>query len=113
MTRENAIARREQFRVAGKIVTIKRPIGMVVELLVSLVESVGGCEERDGIGNVNGHRHIQLATGVPHGIKTRIINLDQGAGGDVLTQIKTERLQNLEPPRPVAVRRLDRRRLNL
>src|SRR5215469_14197920 len=86
---------------------------MVVELLVTLVEAIGRCEERDRIGNVNGNRNIQLATGIKHGIESGIINLNQRAGGNVLPQIETECLQNLEPTRSVSVCFGDRLRLNL
>jgi hypothetical protein len=39
-----------------------------------------------------------LSARVPHGIKSRIINLYQRAGSDIFPQIQAQRFENLQPP---------------
>src|SRR5271154_945439 len=52
---------------------------------------------------MNSHGHVQLATGVPHGIESRIIDLYEYAGSNVLSKIKTESLQNFQAPRTLPI----------
>src|SRR5256885_1974338 len=61
---------------------------------------------------MNRDRHIQLPTGIPHGVKARIINFDQLAGRYVLSQIEPERLQDLQTFSASLVRPLNFLRLN-
>ena len=53
----------------------KRPIGMIAELFVSLVEPVGGQEEGGRVGDMDCDGHLQLAADIPHGIETGIVDL--------------------------------------
>src|SRR5579864_4032939 len=85
---------------------------MVIEFLVPFVEAISRREERNRIRNVNGNRHIQLAARVPHRVETRVIDSYQFAGCDVLSQIETERLQDLQAFASCAVCTFDGVRLN-
>ena len=107
MPRHNTIARRQQLFVIGKVAAVKRPIGMIVQLFVALVEAVRRSKERNRVRNVNGHRNIELCTGIPHGIKACVVNSHEGPGCDVLPQVESERLQNLQPTCSVTMRLLD------
>ena len=77
MACHHAIARFDQLGVAGKIAAVKRPVGMIVQLLVTFVEAVGRSEERDRVGDVNCDRHVELPARIPHGIEARIVDLHQ------------------------------------
>ena len=79
----DTVARGQQLSVAGKIMIVKRPIGVIIQFFVALVEAVSRREERDRIGNVDSHGKVQLPADIPHGIKSGIIDLDQGPGSDV------------------------------
>jgi hypothetical protein len=62
---------------------------------------------------VNGYGHVQLATGVPHGIESRIIDLYEYAGSNIFPEVKTESLQNLQTPCTLPMGLLDGLRLKL
>ena len=80
---------------------------MVRQLLVALVEPVGGSEEGNRVGDVNRDRHVQLPASIPHRVESRIVDLNQFSGGRALAQVEPESFENLEPARPAAVRLLD------
>src|SRR5882724_5916434 len=94
-----AVARLQQFRVAGKIAAVKGPIGMVIQFFKALIEAIDRKEESLRIRNVNRNRHAQRSAGFPHGIKTWIVNFHQWPLRDSLAQIKTQRLKNFESAR--------------
>ena len=77
MAGEYTVARFEQCSIARKVVVVKRPMWVIVQFFVALVEAIRGREECDWIRNVDRYWHVQLATGVPHGIKSWIVNLCQ------------------------------------
>src|SRR6266496_2525895 len=62
---------------------------------------------------MNGDRHIQLPAGVPHRIKTRVIDFDQRTRRDVFTKIESECLENLQAARTIAMGSLNGLRLQL
>ena len=96
----NAVARFEQLGVAGKIVIVKRPVGMIIQFFIALVEAVSRGEERNRIGDMNGDRHAELPARVPHRIEARVVDLSPSLpDGDVLAQEKSQRLQNLQTAR--------------
>jgi len=80
---------------------------MIIELLIALVKAISRSKKRNRVRYVNSHRQVQLATGVPHGIESRIINLYECAGSNVLSKIKTESLQNFQAPRTLPIGLLD------
>ena len=73
----------------GKVAIVKRPVRMIIELLIALVETIGRSKKRDRVRYVNSHGHVQLATDVPHGIESRIIDLYEYAGSNVFSKIET------------------------
>src|SRR5437660_11105482 len=91
MPRDDPIASGDQLVITGKVPTIERPVRMIVQFLVALVEAVRGCKECDWIRNMNRHRQIQLAAGLPHRIKTHVINFHQRTCGYVFTKIQSQR----------------------
>src|SRR6185312_4917226 len=91
-----SVPRRDQLRIARKAMSVKRLVRMVAELFVSLVEPVSRREEGNWIGDVNRHGHVQLRARVPHGVESRIVDLDQRSGRDVVSQVESECLQNFE-----------------
>ena len=107
MPREDAVARFQQLRVAWEVAAVKRPVRMVIQLFISLVEAVSGSEESDGIGNMNGHGHVELSARVPHGIEAGIVNLHQRAFRNIFAKIEPQSLQNLQAAGAVAVGLLD------
>src|ERR1041385_2932672 len=74
MTRENTIAGLKQLCISGKVVIVERPVGVIVQLFVTLIEAVSWREKCNRIGDVNCHGYIQLGTGLPHRVKTTIVN---------------------------------------
>ena len=62
---------------------------------------------------MNRHREIQLSASIPHGIETRVVNLHERSRRDVLAQIKSESFEDFQAARAVAVRLLNRLRLQL
>ena len=76
---------------------------MVVQLFEALVETVGGQEERRGVGDVDSNRHVQRGASFPHGVEARVVDLYQCAGGDVLAQVEAEGLQDLQAAGSVAM----------
>src|SRR6266576_6974368 len=86
---------------------MERPVRMIIQLLAALVEPVRGCKECDWIRNMNRHRQIQLAAGLPHRIKTHVINFHQRTYGYVFTKIQSQRFENLQTSPAVARRPLD------
>ena len=83
MPGEHTIAGLKQFGVTGELMIVKRPIRVIIELLVPFVEPICGREERNRIRHMNCDRHVQLSAGVPHGIESR-----------VFAQVQTQCLQN-------------------
>src|SRR5580704_2759476 len=99
MTRQNAVARLQQFCVTRKVAAIKGPIRMVVQFLEAFIETIDGKEKSLRIGNVNRYRHAQRSAYFPHGVETWIVNSYQWALRDSLTQVKTQRLKNFQSAR--------------
>ena len=79
VTREQSIARLDDRREAGKVAAVERPVGMVRQLLVALVEPIDRREERLRIGDVDGHRQLQRGAGLPHRIEARVVDGHQRA----------------------------------
>ena len=69
---------------------------MVVQLLVALVEAIRRQEERDRIGNVNGHRQVERRARLPHRIEPRVVDLHESSRRSALAQVEAERLQHLQ-----------------
>ena len=111
MARHHVVARLQQIGIAREVAAVERPVGVVVQLFVALVVFVGRSKKSNGIRNVDGDRHPQLAAGIPHRIESRVVDLDELAGGDTLAQIQAESLQDLKPPRPLAPSLFDGLRL--
>src|SRR6266404_111030 len=86
---------------------------MIIKLFVTFIESIGRPEERDRIGDVDSNGNFEFTARVPHGIEPGIIDFHQCSGGDVLAQIKTQSLENLESSSAIALRRFDSFRLKL
>ena len=111
MAREHAIARFQQIPVAGKVLVIKRPVGVIVQFLEALVESINGQEESFGICDVNGHRHVEAGARFPHEVETGIVNFHQRARGDIFSQIEAQSLQHFQSFRACLMRASDLVRL--
>src|ERR1051325_1121539 len=79
---------------------------MIVEFFPTLVEPVDRSEESDWIRNVNGNRNPETATCVPHRIEASIIDLDELV--IFIADNQTERFQNLQPMRAIAMSLLNR-----
>src|SRR5215472_11601568 len=99
MARQYSIPRVQKFLVTRKVLPMKRPIGMIVELLESLVEPVSWQKERLGIRNMYRNRHLQRSTRFPHRIESPVIDTQERSLGDSLPQVKTQSLQHLQPAR--------------
>src|SRR5882724_11771419 len=84
---------------------------MVVEFFKTLIEAIRRSKKGERIRDMNRYRHIQLPAGIPHRIKSWIINLHQGARGDVLAEVKPQRLEDLQAASSIVMRSLDRLRL--
>src|SRR6266581_5101665 len=82
VSRDYSIASGEQFLIAGKISSMKRPVRMVIQFLIALVEAVRRSKECNRIRDMNRYREVELATGVPHGIKSGVVNLHERARCD-------------------------------
>src|SRR5450432_141786 len=104
---DDTVASRDQLVIAGKVPAMERPVWMIVQLLITLVEAVGWQEECDRIRNMNCYWKIELAARIPHGIKTWVVNLYQRTRRYVLAEIKSERLENFQSARAIAMRTLD------
>src|SRR4030095_590765 len=52
-------------------------------------------------------RQVQCSASVPHWIKARIVHLDERTGGEVLAQIESQGLQDLQSPRTCLFRTRD------
>src|ERR1700738_3107687 len=113
MSGKYPVTRFEQFFVAGEISAVERPDRMVIQFFVALVKTIRRSKKRYGIGNVNGHWHIQLTADVPHGIEMWIVNLDQRSRGDVFPQIESQRFKNFQASCSVTVSPLNRFGLNV
>ena len=113
MTRDHSVSRLNQLGIRGKIVVMKRPIGMIAELLVSLVEPIRGREKGNWIGDMDCDGHLQMAADLPHGIKPGIVDLHELSGGDVVPQIEPEGLEDFQTAGPVTMSLFDRFCLNL
>src|ERR1700751_146759 len=107
MSSDDPIASGNQLVITRKVSAMERPVRMIVQLLIALVEAIRGREECNGIRNMNRHRKIKLAAGIPHRIKTRVINSHQRTGGYVFTKIESQRLENLKTSPAVARRSPD------
>src|ERR1035438_8390186 len=97
MTGHDPVSRFEQRGISGKVTTVERPVRMIVQLLVTLVEPIGGSEEGNRVGDVNRDGHVQLPARIPHWIEPSIVDLHQLSLGDAIPQVKAERLEDLEP----------------
>src|ERR1700678_224093 len=81
---------------------------MIIQLFVALVEAIRGGEKCNWIRDVNCHGDVELSAGVPHGIKTDIVNFHQCARSDVFAKIKSQGLENLQAASPITMGPLDR-----
>src|SRR5581483_2926356 len=86
---------------------------MIIELLEAFIEPIGRSEKRQRVGYVNRYRDIQLATGIPHGIESGVINLYQCARGNIFAEIKAESFENLQAPCALMLSLFDGVSLNL
>ena len=78
MAREDAIAGFQAVRDgSGKPGPLKRPVGMIGELLVALVEPIDRQEERFRVGDVDGDRQAECAARFPHRIEAGIVHFDE------------------------------------
>ena len=111
MAREHAISRFQQFPVAGEIPVVKRPVGVIVQFLEPLIESINGQEESFGIGDVNGHRHFEGCAGFPHEVEMRIVNFHQRAGSDLFPKIEAQSFHHFQSFSPCLMRAGDLVRL--
>src|SRR3954454_22760711 len=68
-----------QLVIRREIRAVERPIGMGLQLIPTLVESVNGLEERTGVRGVDRNWNSELPSGVPHGIEALIIHRYQSA----------------------------------
>jgi hypothetical protein len=57
---------------------------------------------------VNCHGNVELSAGVPHEIKTSIINSNQRARVDVLKKTESQCFEGLQPASPIPMGTLDR-----
>src|ERR1700722_454149 len=97
------VTRGDQLRVAGKISSIERPVRMIIQLFVALVEAIRGGEKCNRIRNVNCHGNVELSASVPHGIKTDIVNFHQRARSNVFSKIESQGLENLQAASPITM----------
>src|ERR1700676_5395821 len=67
---------------------------MAIQFLATFAEAIDGKKESFGIRNVNRHRHPQRTTRLPHCVESWIVNFYQCSLGNLLAQIKPERLQD-------------------
>src|SRR6516162_2015302 len=112
MALQYSIPRVQKFLVARKVLPMKRPIGMIVQLLEALVEPVSWQKERLGIRNMDRNGHLQRSTGFPHRIESPIIDLHERTFRNFLPQVKTQCLQHLQSPRSCLLGALDGIRLD-
>src|ERR1700756_4837086 len=96
MSSDDPIASGNQLVITRKVSSMERPVGMIVQLLIALVEAIRGRKECDWIRNMNRHRKIKLAAGIPHRIKTRVINFHQRTCGYVFTKIESQRFEDFQ-----------------
>src|SRR5437660_12595033 len=96
MPRDDPIASGDQLVITGKVPAIERPVRMIVQFLVALVEAVRGCTECDWIRNMNPNRQIQLAAGLPPRIKKHVINSHNRTRGYVFTKLQSPPYENLQ-----------------
>src|SRR3984885_12527960 len=113
MARDDSVAGGDQLRIAREIATVEGPVGMIAQLLVALIEAIDRAKEGDRIGDMDRDRDPEIAAYVPHGIEARVIDGDQLPCRDVFAEIESERLENLQSARPIAVRFFDGLGLNL
>ena len=92
MARYHAVARFQYFRVTWKIIPVKRPIWMIVQLLETLVEAVDRQKEGFRIGNMDRNRNAQRTARFPHGIEALVIHFHERPRRNFLAQIQSERL---------------------
>src|SRR5580658_7393748 len=95
MTSYHSVSRFDQLSIGGKVSSVERPVWMIVQLFVSLIEPIGGSKEGNGVGDVYCDGHVQLPARVPHRIKSRIVDFHQLSRGDVIPQVQAESLENL------------------
>ena len=107
MSCEDAIARGQQVLERRKVAPVERPVRVVVQLLVPLVEAVRRQEERLRVANVDGHRDAERRAGFPHRIEPRIVDRHEPPRRAVLAQIEAKNLQHLETACAGFVRALD------
>ena len=99
MTRQYSVPRFQEFRIARKVFSMKRPVGMIVQLFKSLVEPIRRQKECLRIGNMDRNRHFERSARVPHRIEPTVIDLHQRTFRDPLPQVKTKGLQHLKTAR--------------
>ena len=98
MPRDHPVPCLQNLGVGWELLPMERPVRVIVQLLVALVEAIGRQEKGDRVGDMDGHRHVQLAARLPHGIEAGIVDGDEFAGGDVLSQIQSESFEDLQTP---------------
>src|SRR5207245_5994976 len=100
---KNPVSGIKQYFISGKVATDERPIRMVVQLLIAFVEAICQREKRQWIGHMNRNWHVESPASVPHGIKSRIVNLHKFARGNILAKVVSQSLKNLQAPRALPV----------
>jgi hypothetical protein len=90
MASHHPVPRLLQLLVAGKVFTVKGPIGMRTQFLIPFVEAIRGQKECLGIRRVNTDRHAMSTGGFPHRVEAGVINFYQRPACDTLAQIETE-----------------------
>ena len=96
VARKHSIPCFQNFRVGGEPAAEVRPIRVIVQFLVTLIEAIRWREKCQWIRYVNGDGHLQAGTSLPHRVESGIIHLHQFAAGCLLAQREAEGLQNLE-----------------
>src|SRR6185369_14939878 len=99
MTLHHSVACFLKLSITRKILSMKGPIRMRVELFVAFVEAIGRQEKCFRIRNVNGNGHIERAGRFPHCVESFVVDLHKRTGGYIFAQVKTESLENLETAR--------------
>src|SRR6185295_14141936 len=92
MPGNDAISRFQQLRIARKIVAVKRPVGVIVELIKALIEPIRGQKKSFGVRNVNGYRDSQRSACIPHRVETWIVDLHQRTFRNIFAKIESRSL---------------------
>src|ERR1051325_806340 len=96
---DDTISRLLKLHVGGKILAVKRPVGMCAQLFITFIETICRQEERIGIRNMNCDRHIQSAGRFPHLIEPFVVDFHQWTCGYVFAQIESKSLKYFQSTR--------------